>query len=113
MSASAPAGRANTAIGRVVATSTSETISGSGRRLVINQPLAICWIQVPRLETMLAVHNARNSGTFNGSHGLGWAEALCAAASVMELMLAAKPGYDCENSLLTGFEAPNMLTSTA
>ena len=68
MSASAPAGSANRNIGRLVATWTSETISGSGSRPVISQPDAAVYIQVPMLETTVAVHSTVKVGWRNGLH---------------------------------------------
>src|SRR5215831_17373780 len=55
MSASVPAGRASRKIGRLAATCTSETISGSGLRLVISQLDAAVYIQLPILAARLAV----------------------------------------------------------
>ena len=55
MSASAPAGTANKNIGNVFATCTSDTMSGSGLRLVISQPDAALYIQPPMFETTVAV----------------------------------------------------------
>jgi hypothetical protein len=52
---SAPAGIATRNIGKVVATCTSDTMSGSGLRLVINQPEAALYIQPPMFETTVAV----------------------------------------------------------
>jgi hypothetical protein len=55
-SASAPAGSARRNIGRLAATWTSETMSGSGERSVISQPEAVVHIQVPILEMTVASH---------------------------------------------------------
>src|SRR5690606_7836048 len=60
MSASAPAGRASANIGKVVAACTSATISGSGDSEVISQPAPTSCIQVPTLDTMVAIQSARN-----------------------------------------------------
>src|SRR5256885_3489362 len=68
ISASAPAGRASRNSGRVVATCTSETISGEGVSNVINQAAAESCIHVPMLETTSEIHSARNSGRRNGLH---------------------------------------------
>jgi hypothetical protein len=62
MSASAPAGNANRKSGRLLATWTSETMSGLGLRLVISQPDAALYIHVPMLETTVASHSQRNTG---------------------------------------------------
>jgi len=56
MSASAPAGTANRNIGRLLATWTRETVSGSGLRLVISHPEAALYIQVRIFATTVAVH---------------------------------------------------------
>src|SRR6476646_1640772 len=47
MSANAPAGNAKMNMGRLLATWTRETINGSGLRLVMSQPDAALYIQVP------------------------------------------------------------------
>src|ERR1700752_716941 len=60
ISASAPAGRANRNIGRLLATWTRETVSGSGLRLVISQPDAAFYIQVPTFATTVATHTTTN-----------------------------------------------------
>src|SRR5262245_29166956 len=55
MSASAPAGIATRNMGSVVATCTSDTMSGSGLRLVISQPEAALYIQLPTFAMTVAV----------------------------------------------------------
>jgi hypothetical protein len=55
MSASAPAGSANRKSGRLAATCTSDTVSGSESKLVIGQAAAALYIQPPVLETTVAV----------------------------------------------------------
>jgi hypothetical protein len=62
ISASAPAGTANKNRGSVLATCTSDTMKGSGLRVVINQPDAALYIQPPTLETTVAVHITANIG---------------------------------------------------
>src|SRR5205807_2312835 len=64
-------GRASRNSGRVVATCTSETISGEGVSNVINQAAAESCIHVPMLETTSEIHSARNSGRRNGLHAEG------------------------------------------
>src|SRR5579862_7516262 len=54
MSTSAPAGIANRNIGRLFATCTSETVSGSVSRLVMSQPEATLYIQPPIFDTTVA-----------------------------------------------------------
>src|ERR1041384_671555 len=71
MSARAPAGRASRNSGSVVATCTSETISGEGVSNVINQAAAESCIHVPMLETTSEIHSARNNGRRNGLHAEG------------------------------------------
>src|SRR5262245_9653417 len=66
ISASAPAGSANRNIGKVVATWTSETISGSGLMLVISQPDAALYIQLPTFATTVAVHSTVKLACLNG-----------------------------------------------
>ena len=61
MSASAPAGIAIRKIGRLAATWTSATVNGSGLRFVISQPDAAAYIQVPTLETTVAVQITANA----------------------------------------------------
>jgi hypothetical protein len=53
---------ANRNIGSVVATWTRETISGCGLRLVISQPDAALYIQVPMFAMTVAVHITANGG---------------------------------------------------
>jgi hypothetical protein len=60
ISASAPAGRAKKQYGKLVATWTIETISGEGLRLVINQPDAALYIQLPMFEMTVAVQMTLN-----------------------------------------------------
>ena len=62
MSASAPAGKANKNMGNVVATWTIDTMNGSGLRLVISQPDAALYIQLPTLETTVAVQSTAKAG---------------------------------------------------
>jgi len=71
MSASAPAGIATRNIGKVVATCTSDTMSGSGLRLVINQPDAALYIQPPIFETTVAVQITVKTECRNGLQGEG------------------------------------------
>src|SRR5258705_4847908 len=69
MSASAPAGSANTNTGRLAATWTSDTMSGSGLRPVISQPEAAVYIQVPIFAATVAAHSTVKVGWRNGLHG--------------------------------------------
>ena len=55
MSVIAPAGRANRNIGRLVATCTSDTSSGSVVRFVMSHAAAALYIQPPTLATTVAV----------------------------------------------------------
>src|SRR5215469_9411568 len=66
ISASAPAGMASRKIGRLAVTCTSETVSGSGLRLVISQLDAAVYIQVPILAARLAVQITVKAGWRNG-----------------------------------------------
>ena len=66
ISASAPAGMASRKIGRLAATCTSETISGSGLRLVISQLDAAVYIHVPVLAARLAVQITVKAAWRNG-----------------------------------------------
>ena len=63
----------------MVATCTNETINGSGSRLVISQPDAALYIQVPTLATTVAVHITVNVGCRNGAHS---EDACCAEDAV-------------------------------
>jgi hypothetical protein len=58
MSARAPAGSANRNIGRLDATCTSDTISGSVSSSVMSHDAAELYIHVPTLATTVAVHSA-------------------------------------------------------
>src|SRR5690242_18152299 len=71
MSESAPAGIANRNIGSVVATCTSDTISGSGLSVVISQPEAALYIQPPILATTVAVHSIAKMPCRNGLNAEG------------------------------------------
>jgi hypothetical protein len=73
ISASAPAGMASRKIGRLAATCISETISGSGLRLVISQLDAAVYIQVPVLAARLAVQITVKAGWRNGLQAEAWA----------------------------------------
>jgi len=55
----------------VVATWTSETISGEGVSRVINHAAAESCIQVPMLETTSEIHSARNNGRRRGLQAEG------------------------------------------
>src|SRR5437879_6306007 len=71
MSASAPAGMATRKIGSVVATCTSETMNGSGLRLVISQPDAALYIQPPTFEITVAAQTTAKTGCRNGLQAEG------------------------------------------
>ena len=67
MSARAPAGIARKNTGKTMAVWTSDTMKGSAVRLVISQPAPTSCIQVPRLDTRLAIQIARNMGRRRGA----------------------------------------------
>jgi len=69
MSANAPAGMAKRNTGKFPATCTSATINGSGLRLVMSHPDAALYIQVPMLETTVAVQRTLKVGCRNGAQG--------------------------------------------
>src|SRR5579871_1596125 len=69
MSASAPAGSANRNTGSVLAVCTKATTRGSGSRLVISQPDAALYIQLPTLETSVAVQITTKTGCRNAADG--------------------------------------------
>ena len=69
MSARAPAGRANRNIGNVVATCTIETMNGSGLSVVMSQPDAALYIQLPMFANTVAVQSTENVAWRNGFHG--------------------------------------------
>jgi hypothetical protein len=69
MSASTPAGSAKRNIGNVVAACTRETIRGLGDNDIISQAAPTSCIQVPMLETTVAVQSARKTGSRNGAQG--------------------------------------------
>src|ERR1700722_10665986 len=68
MSTSAPAGIANRNIGRVFATCTRETVSGSESRLVMSQPHATLYIQPPIFDTTVAIQMSVNVRWRKGAH---------------------------------------------
>src|SRR5262249_17396741 len=68
MSARAPAGNAKRKIGRVVITCTSETVRGSGARLVISQPAAVLYIAAPVFATTVVPHITANAVWRNAAH---------------------------------------------
>src|SRR5579871_6416017 len=80
MSARAPAGIATRKIGRLAATCTRETMSGSGLSRVISQLDAAVYIQVPTLAAIVAVQITAKAGCWNGPHGEPEAEAAGAPA---------------------------------
>ena len=51
------------------AASTSATIDGDDESDVISQPAPTSCIQVPTLETIVAIHRLRKSALRNGLHG--------------------------------------------
>ena len=63
MSASAPAGSASSITGRLSAASTSATIDGDDESDVISQPAPTSCIQVPTLETIVAIQRLRKSAS--------------------------------------------------
>jgi hypothetical protein len=66
ISARAPAGTARRNIGSETATCTSDTMNGSGLRLVISQPAAALYIQPPIFDTIVAIHSAVKLGCWKG-----------------------------------------------
>ena len=66
-SAKAPANRANSRIGRVVAVCTSATMSGVPASVVISQAAPTPWTSQPTEPTTLAAHTARNMGRRKGA----------------------------------------------
>src|SRR5260370_39104171 len=70
-SASAPAGSASKNRGRVVATCTSDTISGDGASNVMSQAAAESCIHVPMFDTTSAIQRPRNSGRRSGLQAEG------------------------------------------
>ena len=69
MSARAPAGRANSTIGSVAATCTSDTMSGSASRLVISHADAELYIQPPMFDTSVALQTTAKVACRNGLQG--------------------------------------------
>ena len=82
MSANAPAGTAKRNIGRPVATWTSDTISGSLSKLVINHAAAALYIQPPIFATTVAVQMTVYVRLRNGRQ----AEAVVLASSLRPCM---------------------------
>ena len=67
ISASAPAGMANTQMGKEPAACTSATTKGPGLRPVISQPEAALYIQPPTLETTVAIQITAKARCRNGA----------------------------------------------
>ena len=61
-------------MGKLVAACTSATISGEGASEVMSQLAPTSCIQVPILETTVAIQSARNRGRRSGAQadGVGW-----------------------------------------
>src|SRR5438045_682900 len=66
ISASAPAGNASSISGKLSAASTNATSDGDDDSDVISQPAPTSCIQVPTLETIVAIHRLRNSVVCSG-----------------------------------------------
>ena len=82
ISARAPAGKDNKNMGRVVATCTRATSTGDLVREVMSQAAPTFCIQVPTLETTVAIHRARKTECLKGlqaetgsSGGFMWSSA--------------------------------------
>ena len=58
-------------MGRAVAACTRDTITGSGAISVINQEEATSWVQVPTLETRVAIQSIRKIRIDNTLRGVG------------------------------------------
>src|SRR5450631_421447 len=69
MSASAPAGMASSISGKLSAASTSATSDGDDESSVISQPAPTSCIQLPMLDTSVAIHRLRNTAFCSGHHG--------------------------------------------
>src|SRR5947199_9787898 len=93
MSASAPAGSASSITGMLSAASTSATIEGDGERDVISQPAPTSCIQVPTLDTIVAIHKLRKSPFCSGLHAEG-ATSAGAAFSFIGLLSSFALGGD-------------------
>src|SRR6266436_10199992 len=66
MSASAPAGRANSTTGKLPNVSTSATSTGEGVNEVINHDSPTSCIHVPMFDTTVAIQSARNTDSRSG-----------------------------------------------
>src|ERR1700686_3133861 len=92
MSASAPAGSASSMTGMLSAASTSATIEGDEESEVINQPEPTSCIQVPTLDTIVAIHRLRNRAFRSGLQGEAWvAEVIALATPQLTLVGGAVP----------------------
>jgi hypothetical protein len=71
-------------MGSEVATWTIDTIKGSVLKLVMSQPDAALYIQVPMFDTTVAVHITAKAAWPNGFHGdiAAWAEGELAGSVV-------------------------------
>jgi len=82
MSASAPAGSASSISGMLSAASTSATSEGEDESDVISQPAPTSCIQVPTLETMVAIQRLRKSPLRRGLQAdVASPDGLCPASS--------------------------------
>jgi hypothetical protein len=61
MSAMAPDGSDSSMMGSVVEACTSATMSGEGASEVMSQEAPTDWIRLPKFDTSVAVHTARNT----------------------------------------------------
>src|SRR6266567_928577 len=90
MSAIAPAGRASSITGMLSAASTNATSDGDDDNDVISHPAPTSCIQVPILDTIVAIHKLRNSAFRRGLHAETGAPAGAACAASLEGVMATR-----------------------
>ena len=66
-------------------------MSGSGSRLVISQPDAALYIQVPTFATTVAIHSNVNAVCRNGAHGEDICPGGCVLCVVPVVMFRSSP----------------------
>src|SRR5262245_59749567 len=88
-------------MGSVVATCTLETKRGSESRIVISQPDAALYIQLPTLTTTVAIHSTVNAACRNGLQA-----ELGTSAAVLPAVPATRCRIGC-STIRTRVERPN------
>ncbi|VXC78681.1 hypothetical protein SPHINGOAX6_50043 [Sphingomonas sp. AX6] len=109
LSATAPDQSDSSRMGNAVDAWTSATICDDGVSDVISHDAPTDWINPPKLDAMLAIHTARNTGIDNGAEGAASAiVSECALiASLPSLSLASdKLGHGADGATIPGRAKP-------